>query len=206
MAFQSVSACAQLVLNYGDASWAFDAGVNCLQFQKTSGMAFNATDCDNLLNAATTAWDINLAPVISSQVGLNSASVRDLQEETPYVADTSWQVPGEVASAGLPYNVTIAISKRTGVAGRTRRGRIYHIGLCENQVTGNTLLATPAVDILTAWRNYFSDIESAGFVHVLVSRWLNGVKRTVGLKFPITEYQFTDTRVDTMRRRLNSGN
>lgn len=109
---------------------------------------------------------------------------------------------GNVASPALPSNVTFATSFRTGLSGRSFRGRGYWIGLAESMVLNNTLDATQAGLIRGAWQQFDTDLGDVDMGHVVVSFVAGGVPRESGLATPINAYVNVDTRIDTQRRRL----
>lgn len=101
--------------------------------------------------------------------------------------------------AGLPGNVAGVVSLMTAYRGRSFRGRIYFSGIPESLVSGNTLDATwaaAASDFTSGLRTLsLSNIDLA-----VCSRVHNGVKRTVGIVTPVTDY-FVNRHVDSQRRR-----
>lgn len=140
---------------------------------------------------------------VSDTVNLSRIVVTDMS--VPNGAQIDIPVTGQagnVASPALPSNVTFATSFRTGLSGRSFRGRGYWIGLAESMVLNNTLDATQAGLIRDAWEEFDNELGTISMGHVVVSFVANGVPRTEGLATPINAYVNVDTRIDTQRRRL----
>jgi len=89
------------------------------------------------------------------------------------------------------------------LAGRAYRGRIYHIGLAEGDVTGDFITNARGNAIRDAYAALRSQVIANGtWQMVVISRQLNSVPRVVGVGTPVTQLVLTDYRVDTQRRRL----
>jgi len=82
-------------------------------------------------------------------------------------------------------------------------GRLYYVGLCESNVTGDQVSEAFQTGIIENWEAFFDDIETAvpGIEHVIVSRCSGGVWRTDAVVTPVTALS-TDRIVDTQKRRL----
>ena len=106
------------------------------------------------------------------------------------------------SSATMPNSVTVSVTKRTALRGRSFRGRVYQVGLTEGMVEGNNVIPAQVAAITAAW-NTVKDITDGTEVFTLgvVSRFSGGQPRTQGI---ITEVQsFTcDGVIDSQRRRL----
>lgn len=114
--------------------------------------------------------------------------------------------PGSyTTSEPLPSNVAFAMTRRTGLTGRSQRGRIYiplavaMVSTNENYVNATwEAAARSALNLLADAVQ--SDVPSA--VEVIVSRYSGGAKRTEAATYAVTTYSPSDLTVDTMRRRL----
>jgi len=70
-------------------------------------------------------------------------------------------------------------------------------------VSGDFVNPTTAQNILAAVRALIEDVpQSLNAQLVVVSRYSNGVPRSVGIATPVTSAILVDSRVDTQRRRL----
>jgi hypothetical protein len=129
---------------------------------------------------------------------------RSLESETaPAVERSVTGTCGLGASPGLPGSVAFVITKVTALRGRSFRGRIYHIGLSEADVTGNTVGVASADSILQGWVQYRTAVETASASNMsVVSCEANGVPRLIGVATPVTALVLRDNSVDSQRRRL----
>lgn len=150
-------------------------------------------------------WIANMIPVQSGYVQLLEVYGRSLDNVSGYeetVTPTSATFGAEGGDA-MPNNVTICVSFRTGLTGRTSRGRNYWIGLAEGQVTSNLVNGSAIADILDAYTGMVGEeAVSAGWTWVVVSRYLNGSPRVSGSALTVTNVICTDNIVDSQRRRL----
>lgn len=141
----------------------------------------------------------------TSLVSLYRISCRDITTQFGNILehDVAPVIPGQLAGAALPANVTFCLSYRTTLAGRSNRGRHYWIGLNETQVTGDIIGTDHANLIQTALRTLnVTLLGGAGMQLAIVSRQVNGVPRTTAQVTNVTNIFYTDTVVDTQRRRL----
>lgn len=143
----------------------------------------------------------------SHQVGLVLVKARDLTTQTSPVAESSDTLPviGAVNDLALPLNVTAAMSVRTGLAGRSFRGRVYYIGLTQGAVSNNDIIPG---NIAAMRANYAALITAAngwGTPFGVFSRRTGGAWRLTGGVFtPATDFK-SDGQVKTQRRRLPGG-
>lgn len=178
--------------------------VNVLHFEKTDGSQPTSGDLSNLV-AAYLAWEGSTLSQRSAQVQLVSIYARDMTAQNSVVLDYAVNPvrAGALASNAMPSQVSIAMSLRTGLAGRSFRGRVYHIGLTEAQVAGDFLNAGVAAALLTKYAGLLATgFTSIGFELVVVSRFANGVPRAFGVTSAVKSIILVDERVDTQRRRL----
>lgn len=167
--------------------------------------AWTEQELQDLAANVEDAWRDNLRPIQSNEVTLLRVRVTDLGTNDGRGVEYAALAPaqGAVAAAVMPGSVTVAVKFATGFTGRSRRGRAYHIGLTEGQVTGNALAGDMAASIQTAWIGFFTAIEGAmtGVQHVIVSFCGNGVWRPDPLVTVVTNYS-VDPYIDSQRRRL----
>lgn len=154
--------------------------------------------------ASTTilAWQDLLRGTISSTVTLVEVSVVD---QSVFGGVAALLAPasnntGTNASPPMPNPTTISVKKNTGRAGRSFRGRIYHVGLCDNQIDANRLLPTAVTAIASAYNGFIARYVAINCEWVVASLQTNNAPRTVGLVTPITGLS-VDPVVDNQRRR-----
>lgn len=113
---------------------------------------------------------------------------------------------GTHVGPSLPNQVTFSIKKSSGLTGRAARGRTYWIGIPrdEVQVANENLLEVVYADQILADVDFVRiRIATVGtWSPVLVSRWLDNVKRSPAITFPWISSSYVDLRVDTQRGRL----
>lgn len=110
--------------------------------------------------------------------------------------------PGVVGGALNPNNVAAVLSLRTGLRGRSFRGRTYIGGQLEGNNIGDEINADYIEDVLDAYDQFQSLMLTAGFTWVVASRYSNNAPRLVGVTTTISELRM-NTRIDTQRRRLD---
>jgi len=149
-------------------------------------------------------WVTNMAASLSDQLSLESVHITSLESDTAFSIDF---VPGaseQVAVGGqcLPNNVAICVSFRSAARGRSGRGRNYVCGIPDTHVTANTLDTADGI----AYVNYYNQIPAimadVDATWVVVSRFLDGLPRDIGITRPIITVLLVDLTVDSQRRRL----
>jgi hypothetical protein len=165
----------------------------------------NATELEATCGLFRTWWIGELAPEVTNNASLQYITARDLstQNSVGIIYNTSLPASGRASVAALPSNVTLAVKWGTGLAGRSYRGRTYHVGLGESQVAGNTVDNTALTNYRDAYTALITAIDNAGGQLVVVSKYTNNAPRTTGIATPITSATI-EPNVDTQRRRLIS--
>ena len=144
----------------------------------------------NAIMAPTLVWDITKFTDLTT---ISSPS---------YSTTTSLPLAGTSASAQLPNNCAMVVTKRTALRGRSYRGRSYVPGLTELHVTGNSILSgftTPVINFFIGAQSY--TVLGNVYNMVVLSRFTEGAPRIVGEATPVSNFTF-DTTVDSQRRRL----
>jgi len=175
----------------------------------------NAADPDSaalttLAIAVRDWWDAELKPIVSSNVQLREVVATSMTTDSSPIGSST---PAEADFGGstaniVPGNVTMSISFRTGLRGRSFRGRNYAVGLTEDQVTGNQFVT----GLTALWQAaYFALIDAAataGWQWVVVSRFSgvddsgDPIPRAAGVTTPVIDVVVVDDNVDSQRRRL----
>ena len=158
------------------------------------------------LGGALVDWfDTLLQPLVPSTLILNEVRLSNLSSE--FAPGASWTgglpLPGTLAGGlSLPNNVALTMTKRTDMRGRSFRGRIYHPGLSESQVTGNAIVSGTLVSLLAAY-NAMKTLTagSLNYQLVVVSRFQGGEPRAEGIATEVTTIT-SDGIIDSQRRRL----
>ena len=148
-------------------------------------------------------WDGQIAPNVPSTVSLQTISLVDRSTQFGLGIDysTGLPLPGGASIPALPNNVTIAIRWGTGLKGRSFRGRTFHIGIGETQVSGNILDPGSLAPLLGAYTQLIDTVDTEGGTLVVASRYQGGAPRTTGVLTPIIGVSIDPT-IDSMRKRL----
>lgn len=154
---------------------------------------------------AVEAWFIgSILPNLGSNVIYREVYARSLVTAAApeWTANTNTGDVGGNAAGTLPNNVTWAVKFTTGLTGRSTRGRNYIYGVPENMVGGNDVDPDWAAAIVAGYQDLLAAPFPTDFVWSVLSRVQNHVVLANGLLYPINTVSFTDTVVDSQRRRL----
>ena len=158
-----------------------------------------------LANTMDFLFGTTFLPIQTLDCSYVQTAVRGLNSINDFeVFDASNAGPGGLAIAGYPNQVTLAVSRRSRFTGRSSRGRVYWIGLAQDQLDTNENFVLPGTStaVGSAVNGIALGISGAGWVPVIVSRWSEGVKRPAGVTFPWVTTVVTDDRVDSRRDRM----
>lgn len=177
---------------------------NVLHYTKTGG--YELDDLIVLAEAVITEWSAGPRGSMSSAVVLTEVRATDLSDVNgpAAVVTTGLPLAGLITSTpSLPNNVAIVMTKRTPQRGRSFRGRLYHPGLVEGEVTSNAVSAGRVTGLISSYNAMISvtDVELDVSTMVVVSRFTNNAPRITGIATPVLNFT-TDGLVDSMRRRL----
>jgi len=159
----------------------------------------------NELGAYLVNWfNVTMKGQLPTTISLINVRLTDLTTQTAPVANyaTGLPIAGTSASPSLPNNCALVITKRTAFRGRSYRGRIYHPGLMEADVT-NSQVSSGKVTTLLAAYNLIRLFTNLGTDWVMsnVSLVSGGFARVVAEVKPVVSFD-SDGRVDSQRRRL----
>jgi hypothetical protein len=175
--------------------------MNSYYFEK--GSAISVTDLGNLAAAVEDSWELNITPLVCSDITLDRTVATDLTTDSSGQVVDPGGINGSNAGASMPDNVTLAISFRTALRGRSYRGRVYHVGVARSAVTGDSVGTSNALAYQEQYQAFIADILTAmpGWTHVVVSLCNEGSWRTTGVTTPVTSIQ-VDPTIDSQRKRL----
>ena len=167
------------------------------------------------LNNAMIAWEATTYTGASYKLSradtttFLTSTARDLTTQTSPVVTTDVSGGGEVgsdASGSLNNGLTKAFTARTGLSGRSQRGRTFVVGLPVDAVDSgdpNKIKSSAA----TGYSNFLTGLiaaipaANAAWSLVVVSKYHNGAPRASGVATPITSYGYADLNMDFQRRR-----
>lgn len=178
---------------------------NVIHVRKNPVSAVTAADVQD---AATTVsnWVVaSLQAQQSSGMLLLNVTATDVSQAggPQFITVTGTPEYGAQTGEVLPNNVAFVISFRTGLSGRSFRGRVYNAGLTADQVNGNQVTTAVADAFVGIYEQLAVDLADHDLEHVVLSTIADGVPRATGLATPITSYIYVDLVVDTQRKRLH---
>lgn len=132
---------------------------------------------------------------------------RDLSTHFGTEGTIGGNTAGTLAGASLPDNVTLAIKKSTGKAGRAFRGRVYWIGLSVAKQTKDMYDGVEVTAIVTALETLRTSVEAvANCGLAIVHGQIDGVVQNPRPWTQVIGHVATDDTLDSQRRRLLSHN
>lgn len=174
--------------------------VNVLHFRHTGG-AITAPQVENLFDALDTWFSTYWADLASNTWQTDFYSAVDLTVEGGAVYSRVSTATGGSTAQALPAHDTVAVSLRSGFSGRSRRGRIYHVGLAEDMTENSTLTNAASATFITTYTALLAAAAGEGWELVIASFISNGAPRTTALITPVTNVILTDVIVDSMDKR-----
>lgn len=172
--------------------------------------SIDPTMLEDMAAVLKTWWNTEIRAIASTTVSLNVIKARDLTTEAGSAIEYTTGLPivGSNITQALPNNSTLAVKWSTGLAGRSFRGRTYHVGMTANQLLDNNHLRTDSqVEFSTRYNNLVSSVEAAG-ANLVVASFYHGVDankkpipRTAAVITNIDNAVINAT-LDSQRRRL----
>jgi len=163
------------------------------------------TDLAQLAAATFTVLRSHWLPLMPTDVILREVFLKSLHDENAVEIAVGALVTDVGSFTGTPAanQNTVCISLRSGNSGRSARGRLYWLGLAEEQYTINTMLTTARDDIIAAVEEMRSFHLSFGYQWSIVSYITGGAPRVGGpVYFNVTNVLVTDDVLDSQRRRM----
>jgi len=195
-----------------------DVAENILHVSNGTTDAWTAENLTTLLSAIKTGLttpDGVMSGIIGNQTSQNTLTAlvgRDLTtQNSPEVTETA-TIVGTDSGAPLPQGVSKAFTLRTGLSGRSFRGRVYQAGLTVNhQVTDDKdeMNATALGNFSGCWGAAITVVSGAGsgwYWGVLSRYYQTGdppttTRRVNGVITKITEVGYSHIAFDYQRRR-----
>lgn len=177
-----------------------EQGVNVQHFRHNAG-AVTVPAINSLLFELKDWYTLSWKFCASQDWQTDIFEVRDLTTAEGIQVSDVETISGAVNSPGLPAQNTIAISTRSGFTGRSRRGRVFHVGLAESMVVGSRVTLGAATDLVSYYNNLTGGLAEGDWTWVVASFVSNGAPRLTALLTPITNVVLADTVVDSMDTR-----
>lgn len=178
--------------------------INDLYFRSTIGPR-SAVDVTALATALAGWMDATYAPLLNSVYTGVRVRARGLTNPDGFVSEVSLAgTVGGVVGGAAPNNVSMAVSFRTGLGGRSQRGRNYVPIMSKVDLDGNNISGTFAADVVDAYSDLLfpGPVLPGGWIWVVVSRITGGEPRAEGIFHEVMSVLVVDLIVDSMRRRL----
>jgi len=178
--------------------------INNLYFRNEVDGSSNLLAINDVTDAVAVWYNNNIINILSEDVVGTVARGVDMSTNPGLEVELTYNVSGGVASEAAPNNVAAVPSFRTGVGGRSFRGRNYISGVPNSQILINVLDNGFVANVITAYMQLLAGggVLPANWEWVVVSMFSAGAQRPVGLTTPVQNVIFTDTIVDSQRRRL----
>jgi len=111
---------------------------------------------------------------------------------------------GSVGTEQAPNNVCAVVTYDTGQSGKSSHGRNYIGGIPNAVIDVNTIDPTFAGDIVTAYQSLLpgGSHDPSPYSWAVLSRVSGGITMAEAIAVPVLNVYFTDTTVDSQRRRL----
>ncbi len=205
MAFQQVpdTAEAQVIGSLGG-----EPVMNTYHMEVVGG--YTQTDLDNFAAAVDAQMGTGMLLDLSVRYTYERTDVVGLDQLHDLTASSAlFPGVGSINDAPLPGNVAFVVRKNSGLTGRNARGRVFLAGVPQSYRdtgggTGNTL----QVAFANAYAGYVDAIRIAIDAlgtpdPVIVSRWLNKTKRSVGVTFPWVSSDYSTRLLGSQRERMS---
>jgi hypothetical protein len=205
MPFQSVPNTAQATVRFTLLEREFS---NTFHYEADAG--YTESDLQDLADAVDSVVGTYLLPLLDVRVTYLRTDVRGLDAENDLfvTANAETGVGGQGLNRALPNNVAFVLSRRSGLTGRSARGRVFIGGLPAIstffEVPHYTMLNTTAAESFRTAVDEFRKLTTGlpAWQPVIVSRFTNGSKRATGVTFNWVYTTYEDRIVDTRRSRL----
>jgi hypothetical protein len=148
-------------------------------------------------NWAQTVWET----LAVTEWAMTNVQCRYMDTEFNTFINYDMNVPGAVVGDALPSTVTIAISFRTNLSGRSFRGRAYHVGLGDGTFNGDLIDLGQRTVLINGYETLRSDLLADDFRLAIASFVSEGAPRAAALVTPVEFITITDLVADQQRRR-----
>lgn len=200
MPFIPVPDTAHLILQYTNGGQNMTNG---FYFEKAGG--WDAAAFETLIDDVYDAWAEGLQEAINTATYLTQIKLVDLSaaDGITNVNPITTGNQGTAAGDPLPRNICMSVTLGTGAAGRSRRGRVYHVGAVDEWLLDEGNFDPESRALVDAqYGVFFGAIETAsGADHVIVSRQQGNVVLAEGVTYPVTSVQ-ARVPIATQRKRI----
>lgn len=154
-------------------------------------------------------WNDNLRTQSSDNLSLNNVKVRDMTTASSPAVEVATGLPlVGTSTVPLPNSSTLAVKWITGLAGRSFRGRTYHLGLSQGTLVNPNQITAAFHTILQDAYDALVAAVIAGGAELVVASFFSGVgsggapiPRSTAVLTPIISAAVNNV-LDSQRRRL----
>jgi hypothetical protein len=145
---------------YGESLWIFDNIGDPDPYLVTHGFAYESPfDPDDWLSAMVTAWLDELRALTSDTVTLRATKLVYNDGGTMIEAEHAAGVAGQNTNNVLPQNCALLVRKRTGLAGRKHKGRMYWPSILSDDLVNP--IGQIDTSTITTLQGHFDDVFTA---------------------------------------------
>lgn len=198
MPFIPVLNTARCAVSYEDN--AGNEAANVFHIRQTDG-SIDASILSTMADIVENWLEVTWSAFVPTTWRAKQIDLLDLTTEGSFFHSRAIDAQGLDTAEALPSTVTIAISLRSAFSGRSRRGRIYHVGMSDSRVAGDYVTEAAATAYINGYETLRSDLIADNAELVVVSFVSGGVPRVSGLVTPITNITLVDRKVDHQLRR-----
>jgi hypothetical protein len=165
--------------------------------------AWTAANLATMAGRLVTWWTASYAPRTFDGLQFEKIVATDFTSQTTPRIEYVSGLPllGTDANDPCPNNVTVAISLRTALRGRSYRGRVYHCGMTVAMVAGSKLAAGWNALLAACYNALLTAVNDTDHELVVCSQFNNHAWRGAGVVTPIIAISIDDN-LDSQRRRL----
>lgn len=200
--------------------------INVLGGVVAGGFIVNQTVANTLGSAIKTAFTTNLGALVTNVTGVAKVGLRDLRQlNQAEFLDAGAAVVGSAVGDLLPSQISLCITLRTALSGKSFRGRVYSIPLVEaNSTPGGNVDTAGQTAILAFYTGVQTALSASQISWAVLSRpayayedirtWTLGDgstesevigrgKARAGIASPVTAIASRSVAWETQRRRNN---
>jgi hypothetical protein len=199
MTFIPAEKCAKVAI---EGTWDNQKVVSTFWFEFTSEPS--STDLQTIAAFMFTDWWQNIKSMTSNTYTLDQVTATRQQSGSD-IQEIYVPASGNVGTGdefSVPLNCAWCWSLRTGLRGRSYRGRMYQPGVIDDVLVspgvGDPAILGPLAAAIVA---HLIDGLPTGWTYVVASHFANKLPRTLAVLTPIVAV-IIDTALDSMRRRL----
>lgn len=199
MTFQSAPRCAEAVPVMIVAG---ELVVNVFNFKYVAD--YDQTAINRLAEVVDAWMGAHYLLMLSTSLSYNQTLVRGLESSVDLTAaNTTSAGVGSITGAVLPNNVAFCVTHRSGMTGRSARGRTFIPAIGEAElVATNTVSTTYKAAADAVFNTLNTNALAAGWQFSILSRVNAGVKRSTAVAYTIVSSEARNSILDSQRGRL----